>query len=210
MIDWTARARAHLGNTSGLGTAKTDETRLLSVLSATQERSAPKQVRVSSVSSVDLSALLGTQGSIDISGKEGHGNSRCAEIDAQVVTRLSGNPYLTPAQGDECHVCGWDDTETRLFLVRQRSFSELGRKDAGHLAERLALRDRQADDRQICFECRELDSSRFCKAARRGALAGADARLQPVPNVLMRCTAFKAREVATPSPPGNDDENQEC
>jgi len=105
--------------------------------------------------------------------------------------RSSGNPYLTPYQGDECHAGGWDDAEIAAFMARSTRLTIGGRSDAEHLAERLALRDRQADDRHMCLECRELEASGRCGAARRGALTGADRRLEPTPNILMRCPAFR-------------------
>lgn len=97
---------------------------------------------------------------------------------------------MTPEQGDECHEGGWDDAEIDTFMARSKCLSASGRPDAEHLAERLTLRDRQADDRRMCVECRELEPSGRCAAARRGALTGTDRRLEPTPNVLMRCPAF--------------------
>jgi len=108
--------------------------------------------------------------------------------------RRSGNPFMTPEQGDECHEGGWDDAEIEAFMARTTHLSARGRSDAEHLAERLTLRDRQADDRRMCVECRELETSGRCTAARRGALASTDRRLEPMPNVLMRCPAFRVTD----------------
>ena len=101
---------------------------------------------------------------------------------------------MTPEQGDECHAGGWDDAEIEAFTVRSARVSAMGRVDAEHLAERLTLRDRQADDRRLCVECRELEVTGRCGAARRGALAGADRRMEPTLYILMRCPAFKGRD----------------
>lgn len=101
---------------------------------------------------------------------------------------------MTPEQGDECHQGSWDDAEIESFMTRTRRFSGMGRADAEHLAERLTLRDRQADDRRVCAECRELEASGRCAAARRGSLAGADRRLEPMQNILMRCPAFRGND----------------
>ena len=101
---------------------------------------------------------------------------------------------MTPEQGDECHEGCWDDTEIETFMVRSTRFSAMGRVDAEHLAERLTLRDRQADDRRLCVECRELEASGRCAAARRGALANTDRRLEPTQNILMRCPAFSGSD----------------
>jgi len=58
-------------------------------------------------------------------------------------------------------------------------------------AEPLTLRDRQGEDRRMCLECRELEQSGRCTAARRGALVGADRHLEPIPAVLTRCEGFR-------------------
>ena len=108
-----------------------------------------------------------------------------------VHAQPAGNPYLTTAQGDECHFGGWDDNEIDLFTARAERFAAAGRKDAEHLAERLTLRDRQGDDRRMCLECQHLERTGRCAAARRGAIAGADRRMEPVQNILTRCEAFR-------------------
>lgn len=188
MIDWVARARAQLDQQRHVGTAKTDETRLLSVSSAPPGGHTPDCERLSSVSSVATPVVATTRtGAVDTI-------SLMAANDANTGTpplvRSSGNPYMTPDQGDECHACGWNDAEIDLFMSRAAKFAMLGRADAEHLAERLTLRDRQADDRGMCVECREFEVTGRCAAARRGAIHGADRRLEPVQNILMRCSTF--------------------
>lgn len=37
--------------------------------------------------------------------------------------RRSGNPLMTPEQGDDCHAGGWDDAEIDAFAARQARFS---------------------------------------------------------------------------------------
>ena len=114
-----------------------------------------------------------------------------AEGEQPPPPRCSGNPLLAPEQGDECHAGGWDDAEIDAFTARQARFTRMGRAaDAEHLAERLALRDRQHDDRRLCLECAALADNRRCLAAARGRLAGADRRLEPVPTILQRCPGF--------------------
>ena len=108
--------------------------------------------------------------------------------------RRSSNPYMTPEQGDECHEGCWNDAEIETFMARSTRFGARGRVDAEHLAERLTLRDRQADDRRLCVVCRELEASGRCAAARRGALANTDRRLEPTQNILMRCPAFSGSD----------------
>ena len=166
MIDWAARASAQLAQPRSGGTARTDETRVVSVSSVPPAANAETSAGLSSVSSAPA------------------GRVPAAE-------RASGNPYMTPEQGDECHACGWSDAEIATFTARAARFAQSRRADAEHLAERLTLRDRQADDRRMCVECRELEPSGRCGAARRGAIPGADRRLEPVPDILMRCEAFR-------------------
>lgn len=114
-----------------------------------------------------------------------------AEAELPPLPRRSGNPLMTPEQGDECHAGGWDDAEIDAFTARQARFTRMGRvADADHLAERLTLRDRQHDDRRLCLECAALADNRRCLVAARGRLAGADRRLEPLPTILQRCPGF--------------------
>ena len=184
MIDWAARAQAELALNLCKGADRTDETRLSSVLSATAGglgRNQPALCPISSVLSV-------TPAAVSANDDVRHGATA-------TQVRRSGNPYLTPEQGDECHESSWNDAEIETFMARSTRFRAMGRVDAEHLAERLTLRDRQADDRRLCVECRELEASGRCAAARRGALACTDRRLEPVQNIVMRCPAFSGSEL---------------
>ena len=114
-----------------------------------------------------------------------------AEASLPLPPRSSGNPLMTPEQGDECHLGGWDDAEISAFAAREARFTRMGRAaEAEHLAERLTLRDRQRDDRRLCLECTALADNGRCLVAARGRLAGADRRLEPVPTILQRCPGF--------------------
>ena len=114
-----------------------------------------------------------------------------AEASAPLPPLESGNPRMTPDQGDECHAGGWDDEEVAAFSAREARFARLGRaEDADYLAERLTLRDRQHDDRRLCLECAYRADNGRCLAAARGRLPGADRRLEPVPTILQRCPGF--------------------
>jgi hypothetical protein len=105
--------------------------------------------------------------------------------------RRSGNPLMTPEQGDKCHASAWDDAEIDAYLAREARFTRLGRAiDAEHLAERLTLRDRQHDDRRLCLECVALADNGRCLVAARGRLPGASRRFEPVPTILQRCGGF--------------------
>jgi len=166
VIDWMARAKTLLAQPLPTSTVKTDETRVLSVSSVGLAANSELSGEVSSVSSAPPGRLSETSPAL-------------------------GNPYLTVEQANECHACGWSDDEIATFSAREARFRQLRRTDAEHLAERLTLRDRQADDRRMCVECRELEISGRCAAARRGEIPGADRRLEPVPHLLMRCEAFR-------------------
>ena len=188
MIDWAARARAQLAQQPHGGTNKTDETPLLAVSSVVPGGHAPNRERLSSVSSV-------AHPQVAVAGMAAAGNADAVAANERIACAPAldghhGNPYLALEQVVECHAWGWDDAEIDLFVSRATRFSLLGRNDGEHLAERLTLRDRQADDRRMCLECRELDSTGRCAAARRGAIQGADRGLVPVQNILMRCAAF--------------------
>lgn len=114
-----------------------------------------------------------------------------AEASRPPPPRRSGNPLMTPEQGDDCHAGGWDDAEIEVFTVREARFARLGHvADAEHLAERLTQRDREHDDRRLCLECTSLANNRRCELAAQGRLAGADRRLEPVPSILQRCPGF--------------------
>ncbi len=78
--------------------------------------------------------------------------------------------------------------------VRRSRFARLGRADADELAERLALRDREQDDRRLCLECSYLGERGVCGAARSGRLRGVDSRYEPIPDLLQRCPAFGLRK----------------
>lgn len=190
MIDWGARARAHLAQQHASHTDKTDERWLSSVSSPLSEGLLPKRECLSSVSSVAALVVvtigMESTGTIDVAAANDPSPGTTAPL-----VRRSANPHMTPEQGDECHGCGWDAAEIEAFVGRAAKFAQIGRTDPEHLAERLTLRDRQADDRRMCVECRELESTGRCAAARRGEIVGADRRLDPVPNILMRCPAFK-------------------
>ena len=72
---------------------------------------------------------------------------------------------LTKDDADRCHTSGWSDAEIAALTARAERFALLGRADAGDLAERLALRDRDGDDRRVCLECTCLGDTGRCLAA---------------------------------------------
>lgn len=99
---------------------------------------------------------------------------------AAVSVRKGGNPLMTAKQGDACHAPSWNDAEIQAFADRRDRLLRWGyaEQDADDLAERLTLRDREADDRRVCAECHH-GRARCCPD---GA---------PLPrDVLHRCGAF--------------------
>lgn len=113
---------------------------------------------------------------------------RAAKAD---VLALLTRPYgLTPTEGDRAHVEPWDDAVCLRFVARVATFMRCGfnATDADDLAERLHLRDVDADDRTACVECRHARGTRCTHATMRiGELGRAEA-VQ-----LRRCHGFESR-----------------
>jgi hypothetical protein len=83
-----------------------------------------------------------------------------------------------------------------VFAARVRRFTERGMtpETAEALADRLAMRDADLDDRRLCLECTYLGSRGRCVAAATGRLPGVSARLEPLQTILQRCEAFGLRK----------------
>ena len=62
------------------------------------------------------------------------------------------------------------------------------KKDA--LADKLAVRDYERDDRRMCLECKHLQRSGACWVASQGHLKYASTKHAPVRDILFRCDAF--------------------
>lgn len=99
---------------------------------------------------------------------------------------------LSQAQVNE-RMRPWSDAEYRRFSFRASLFRRRGltADQADSLADRLALRDQERDDRRVCLECKHLQQSGGCFAAAQGWIAGASKRLQPVVDILARCQCFE-------------------
>ena len=144
MIDWMGRAKLQIARDQRTGTAKTDETLLSSVLAGHLRSIISNHKGVSSVSSVphgDLSEIAFVLRAAAESLIAAESNTTSGLHAAK--QRFSGNPYMTPEQGDACHEGGWTEEEIAVFVDRTERFKQLGRVDAEHLAERLTLRDRE-------------------------------------------------------------------
>ena len=121
----------------------------------------------------------------------------------ELIALLSGRtmapapPYrLAPADADRCHAGGWDDAEIARFVARVALFMRRGinATDADDLAERLTLRDRDADDRVICAECRHYLPGR-CGNHRSALMTTADIG-RDLAAMLRRCAGFDPRTTA--------------
>jgi hypothetical protein len=120
------------------------------------------------------------------------------------VFALESQAGADPADGGcaEQALVAWTDADISRFLSRRTRLLRWGwsEVEAEGLAERLVRRDREQDDRHACVECRHLEMSGRCGWARMGRIAGADRRLEPVPDVLQRCPSFMPIALATVSP----------
>jgi hypothetical protein len=94
---------------------------------------------------------------------------------------VSLNPTTT-----EARVAARLDKRIRLF--RRRGCDDV---TAGEMAEQLALRDADLDDRRMCIECAHLQRDGGCFAARQGWLFGTSRSLTPVQTMLQRCERFE-------------------
>jgi hypothetical protein len=88
----------------------------------------------------------------------------------------------------------WGEVEFRRFPVRVALFKRRGLTEAKAeaLAERLALRDMERDDRRVCLECLHLQTSGTCFPAVQGWMPHTSTRFEPVRDLLQRCESFSA------------------
>lgn len=78
----------------------------------------------------------------------------------------------------------------RAFRVPLFERRGLDTERAEALADRLALRDQQRDDRRMCIECSHLQRDGACFASVQGWLKNTSQRHQPVRALLQRCEQF--------------------
>ncbi|MFM9880361.1 MAG: hypothetical protein ACKVOO_08135 [Burkholderiaceae bacterium] len=184
MITWAERAKAAISQKGQNGTAKTDETaalRLLTVSAVATEAVSAKPERLSTVLAVPFPAVL-----------EKHNSS--------IAVTEDPDRYCWP------HSSAMNSAEIDLFTARLNRFTEKGLTcNYGEaLADKLVLRDRDQDDRRICLECKHLDGhgagSWRCGNWRAAgvAISSRDAQL-PADLVvqLQRCDGFTAHPRST-------------
>jgi hypothetical protein len=113
----------------------------------------------------------------------------CTAPDSATALATAPRTELHPV----IHIQTWRSAEesaaigTRLAVLARRGVRSATATD---IATRLLQRDRDQDDRQMCFECTYLSDSGRCLAASAGRISGASHRLEPVPDMLQRCSAF--------------------
>jgi hypothetical protein len=133
MINWAHLVKAAIAQAGQVGTAKTDETSISSLLA---------------VSSVPTSDLLATTKLLS------------SVLAVPSPTFLEKHDCSIPVSDDSDRWCyprssALNGAEIGAFEARLRKCSEKGlaRNDGEVLADRLVVRDRESDNRQVCFEC---------------------------------------------------------
>lgn len=86
----------------------------------------------------------------------------------------------------------WNDAQIKRYTFRQALFQRRGVDlfQAESLADRLATRDYERDDRRMCLECKHIQRSGACFVASQGHLKHASTKHAPVRDILFRCDAF--------------------
>lgn len=97
--------------------------------------------------------------------------------------RMSALESSTPSAAPAVPSSAWSDREIDRYAKRIEIFIRRGLTVdcAERLADRLARRDREKDDRRCCDECSRLVKGWRC---------GADADRATLPGVLQRCDDF--------------------
>jgi hypothetical protein len=133
MISWTERAKAAISQKGLIGTAKTDETtvsRLLAVSSVPARGISVMPIRLSSVLTVTSPATF-------------------ERNDASIGGIECPDRWCWP------HSTAMTSREIYILKARLFRFTEMGLTLAlaEFLADKLATRDRESDDRRLCIEC---------------------------------------------------------
>ena len=133
MITWAERAKAAISQNGQNGTVKTDETaalRFLTVSAVATEAVSAMPEGLSSVLAVASPAVM-----------EKH--------DSSIAVTQDPDRWCWP------HSSAMNGAEIDTFAVRLQKFTAMGlaRNDGDALADKLALRDRESDDRRVCLEC---------------------------------------------------------
>jgi len=173
MTKWTDRAKAAISQR--ISTAKSDEgldSRVLAVSSVSPEEIAVSEKRVLSVLTVSIST------------ESAKTNSNSTDLE-------DPDRWCWPNSS------AMNSKEVDIFLIRLERFRTLGLDiySAEKQADRLVIRDRDLDDRIVCFECNHLRNGWNCMNSQN---AGVCLQLSKskLPNdfvyQLQRCPGFKA------------------
>ena len=87
----------------------------------------------------------------------------------------------------------WNEVQIKRFNFRHGLFLRRGVEaaKAEALADMLAFRDFDRDDRRLCLECQHLQRSGKCFQVGQGAMPGVSPKHEPVTTILQRCHLFK-------------------
>lgn len=138
----------------------------------------------------DKSGFVGFAGAESVAIPESWGADAAADEDGS--TEFSGQYARARERNSERN----SEPEADAFAARVRHFTDRGMtlEAADALAERLAIRDADFDDRRLCLECSYLGAQGRCIAAATGRLRGVAAQLEPLQTILQRCDAFGLRK----------------
>jgi hypothetical protein len=86
----------------------------------------------------------------------------------------------------------WDDKQINRFTFRVGLFVRRGIAllQAQSIADHLAFRDFEKDDRRMCLECSSLQRCGKCFEVQQGNIPGVSLKHEPVQTILQRCTFF--------------------
>ena len=86
----------------------------------------------------------------------------------------------------------WGDAQIKRFTFRESLLKRRGlsAQAAEKLADRLATRDHERDDRRVCLECESLQRGGTCFVVSQGRMPNVSPKHSPVIDVLQRCDHF--------------------
>ena len=99
---------------------------------------------------------------------------------------------IEPLAEPALYMPAWGETQILRFTFRSGLFQRRGLDffAAEKLADRLALRDFERDDRRLCLECCSWQRGGKCFQVAQGNLPNVSPRHEPVTTVLQRCDKF--------------------
>lgn len=218
MGKWLALLEDEILQAPSSGTDKTHTTGVLQVLSVTHERvfekSRPLEAAANAPELAPTAAGLTCADCLHrlpygtcaepvaaglLTAAEGFGivwppedyGATCASFGGKPIQAIERPYRLSREQADAAHAEPWNDAVIARFQARQARLMRLGygEQDADDLAERLHLRDLEADDRVSCSECSHYRPGR-CGNHRAADLRSADVARE-FAALMQRCRGFK-------------------